>query len=71
MSQNLNFLMVSNGFRATKSFIKKNDKYELSDDYKAGMYFKGFEIPVNNIDDVFDTLKQNQEYPVFMIHGRR
>lgn len=69
MGQNINFLMVSDGFRATKQFRYKNNSWELDEDYNAGMFFKGFDIPVSSLYNFYEIMEQNQEYPVFMIHG--
>lgn len=66
--QNLNFLMPLSG-TATKEFLFKDGEWALNKNYKAGKYFKGFEIPVDNLESAYEILKENQEYPVFMIHG--
>ncbi len=69
MGQNLNFLMVSDGYRATKQFVFKDGEWHLYKGYKAGMYFKGFEMPVENLREAYEFIEQNQDHQVFMIHG--
>jgi len=69
MSQNVNFLMVSDGFSATKQFRCKNGSWKLDKDYNAGKFFKGFDIPVLSLYNFYEIMEQNQEYPVFFIHG--
>lgn len=67
-SVKMNFLMPFKGI-ATKKFQFKNKSWELVENYKAGKYFKGFEIPVNNLKNAYNILKENQKHPVFLIHG--
>lgn len=69
MIQSMNFLMPVESEVATKEFICKNGQWELYKGYRAGKFFKGFEIPVKNLKEAFNFLEQNQNYPVFMIHG--
>ena len=65
--QNINFLMPLKG-TSTKTF-NYDGAWNLKKNYQAGKYFKGFEIPVNNLEEFYDLLKENQNYNVFMIHG--
>ena len=65
--QNINFLMPLKG-TSTKTF-NYDGAWDLKKNYQAGKYFKGFEIPVNNLEEFYDLLKENQNYNVFMIHG--
>lgn len=67
-SFNFNFLMPLKG-TATKTFILDGDSWTLKKNYKAGKYFRGFEIPVKNLKAAYDVLIENQEYPAFTIHG--
>ncbi|MCP3685768.1 MAG: hypothetical protein GY861_24230 [bacterium] len=67
----LNFLMPYNGEIATKiySYEYENGGWKKESGYEAGKFFKGFEIPVSNLKNVFEILEENQKHPVFMIHG--
>lgn len=67
-THNFNFLMPLKGI-ATKTFIFEDGSWSLKKNYKAGKYFKGFEIPIKDLKAAYDILKDNQEYPTFMIHG--
>ncbi len=68
MTMNFNFMMPHDG-NATKTFEFINEKWELKSNYKSGKYFKGFSVPIENLEDAYEILKENQEYPVFNIHG--
>ena len=65
---NFNFLMPLKGV-ATKTFSLEADGWELKKNYKAGKYFKGFEVPVANLEEAYEVLKENQNHSVFNIHG--
>lgn len=67
---NLNFLMPKRG-ASTKTFYYDNEieKWELKKNYKAGKFFKGFSIPVEDLKGAYEILKTNQEHNCFMIHG--
>lgn len=54
---------------ATKTFTYLDGSWTLTNNYKAGKWFKGFEIPIANIGEAFEILKENEKYPVFMIQG--
>lgn len=67
----INFLMPKGGQSATKTFqfnpITKS--WEILYNYKAGKFFKGFAFPTESLSDVYQILKENQDFPVFFIHG--
>lgn len=65
---NFNFLMPLKG-TATKEFIFKDGNWELHKNYKSGKFFKGFEVPVEDLKEAYEVLEENQNHPVFMIHG--
>lgn len=65
---NFNFLMPLKG-NATKTFIFEEDEWRLKKNYKAGKFFKGYEIPISDLRSAYDILKENQDHSVFMIHG--
>lgn len=74
MPFNLNFLMPLESKSATKEFIyiqgsNGTTEWALKNGYKSGKLFKGYEIPVENIGEAYNIISENQEYPVFMIHG--
>jgi len=54
---------------ATKSFELVDDEWELKENYKSGKWFKGFEAPINNLQEAYNILLENQDHPCFMIHG--
>ncbi len=68
----LNFLMPTGGNQPTKSYMYDEEAkaWKKHKSYKAGMYFNGFEVPVNSLEDVYSVLDENQEAPCFMIHGK-
>lgn len=70
MMHEINFLKPLKG-NATKSFIYDPEKFEwtLQEGYKAGKFFDGLTFPVENIRDAYGILRENKEYPVFMIQG--
>jgi len=55
---------------ATKEFTKTDTGWEISASYQAGKRFTGFGIPVENLKDLYETILENMDYPVFMIHGK-
>lgn len=65
---NFNFLMPLKGV-ATKTFLFEDGAWTLKKNYRAGKYFKGFEIPVADLKSAYAILETNQEHPAFMIHG--
>lgn len=66
---NLNFLMPLKGVSTKTFYYNEENVWKLKQNYKAGKYFKGFECPVNNLDEAYKILEANQEYNCFMIHG--
>lgn len=64
----INFLVPKRG-TATKTFAFENGDWILKEQYKAGKFFKGFEIEVKDLQESFEIIKDNQEHPCFMIHG--
>jgi len=68
MEHNFNFLMPLKGV-ATKTFAFEQGEWELKKNYKAGKYFKGFEIPIKTLQQAYEILQTNQDHSVFMIHG--
>lgn len=69
MSEILHFLMPLNGQPATKTFEYKEGVWSKISDYDIGKYFKGYEIPVENLIRVYDILIENQNFDVFLVHG--
>lgn len=54
---------------ATKEFTKKEGKWEITKGYQAGKRFTGFSIDCENLVDLFNFIYENQDTPIFWIHG--
>lgn len=67
----INFMMPLTSKVATKTFEYNVETclWNKTHSYEAGKYFRGFSIEVEDIEQAYNILEENQEYPVFMIHG--
>lgn len=66
----LTYLMPLKSKMATKKFKWNENEWKLFANYQAGKLFKGFEIGVNDLQEAHKYIKENQDYPAFLIHGK-
>lgn len=65
----LNYLKPIDSTTATKTFTHKKGKWELTDAYTGGKLFNGYEVGVNSLRDIYESLVVSLDFPAFLIAG--